>query len=102
LASLVDYDVPTALEGDPGRIRQILTNLLGNAIKFTEEGEVVLRAELAEEDPERATVRISVNDTGIGMTEEQQARVFESFSQADASTTRRYGGRGSASPSPGR
>ena len=94
LASLVDYDVPTALEGDPGRIRQILTNLVGNAIKFTEEGEVVLRAELAEEDPERATVRISVKDTGIGMTEEQQARVFESFSQADASTTRRYGGTG--------
>jgi len=94
LASLVDYDVPTALEGDPGRIRQVLTNLVGNAIKFTEEGEVVLRAELAEEDPERATVRVSVNDTGIGMTAEQQDRVFESFSQADASTTRRYGGTG--------
>ncbi len=94
LASLVDYDVPTALEGDPGRIRQVLTNLVGNAIKFTEEGEVVLRAELVEEDPEKATVRISVKDTGIGMTEEQQARVFESFSQADASTTRRYGGTG--------
>ena len=94
LASLVDYDVPTALEGDPGRIRQVLTNLVGNAIKFTEEGEVVLRAELAEEDPEKATVRISVKDTGIGMTEEQQAHVFESFSQADASTTRRYGGTG--------
>jgi signal transduction histidine kinase/DNA-binding response OmpR family regulator len=94
LASLVDYDVPTALEGDPGRIRQILTNLVSNAIKFTEEGEIVLRAELAEENPERATVRISVSDTGIGMTEEQQAHVFESFSQADASTTRRYGGTG--------
>ena len=94
LACLVDYDVPTALEGDPGRIRQILTNLIGNAIKFTEEGEVVLRAELVEENPERATVRISVKDTGIGMTEDQQERVFESFSQADASTTRRYGGTG--------
>src|SRR5215210_1918033 len=94
LASLVDYDVPTALEGDPGRIRQILTNLLGNAIKFTEAGEVVLHAELAGEDAERATVRVTVKDTGIGMTEEQQARVFESFSQADASTTRRYGGTG--------
>ena len=94
LASLVDYDVPTALEGDPGRIRQVLTNLVGNAIKFTEAGEVVLQAELAEEGPEQATVRISVRDTGIGMTEEQQARVFESFSQADASTTRRYGGTG--------
>ncbi|MDP9486708.1 MAG: response regulator, partial [Actinomycetota bacterium] len=94
LASLVDYDVPTALEGDPGRIRQILTNLVGNAIKFTEAGEVVLRAELVEEDPEWATVRISVRDTGIGMSEEQQGRIFESFSQADASTTRRYGGTG--------
>ena len=94
LASLVDYDVPTALEGDPGRIRQVLTNLVGNAIKFTEEGEVVLRAELTEEGPERATVRVSVKDTGIGMTAEQQSRVFESFSQADASTTRRYGGTG--------
>ena len=94
LASLVDYDVPTALEGDPGRIRQVLMNLVGNAIKFTEAGEVVLRAELAEEGTERATVRISVRDTGIGMTEEQQVHVFESFSQADASTTRRYGGTG--------
>ncbi|MDP9474737.1 MAG: PAS domain S-box protein, partial [Actinomycetota bacterium] len=94
LASLVDYDVPTALEGDPGRVRQILTNLVGNAIKFTEAGEVVLRAELVEEDPEWATVRISVRDTGIGMSEEQQGRIFESFSQADASTTRRYGGTG--------
>ncbi|MDQ4128228.1 MAG: PAS domain S-box protein [Actinomycetota bacterium] len=94
LASLVDHDVPTALEGDPGRIRQVLTNLVGNAIKFTEAGEVVLRAELIEADPEWATVRISVRDTGIGMTEEQQRRVFESFSQADASTTRRYGGTG--------
>ena len=94
LASLVDYDVPTALRGDPGRIRQILTNLVGNAIKFTEEGEVVLHAELAEEDAEGATVLISVRDTGIGIAEEHQSRVFESFSQADASTTRRYGGTG--------
>ena len=94
LASLVDYDVPTALEGDPGRIRQILTNLVGNAIKFTEAGEVVLRAELAEEDAEKATVRVAVKDTGIGMTPGQQARVFESFTQADASTTRHYGGTG--------
>ena len=94
LASMVDNDVPTALESDPGRLRQILTNLVGNAIKFTEAGEVVLRAELFGEDAERATVRISVKDTGIGMTEEQQERVFESFSQADASTTRRYGGTG--------
>jgi CheY-like chemotaxis protein len=94
LVAFVEPGVPVGVSGDPGRLRQVLINLLGNAVKFTEEGEIVLRAELAEEDPERATVRISVNDTGIGMTEEQQARVFESFSQADASTTRRFGGTG--------
>ena len=72
----------------------MLTNLVGNAIKFTEKGEVVLRAELVEERAEVATVRISVHDTGIGMAEEQQDLVFESFVQADASTTRRHGGTG--------
>jgi PAS domain S-box-containing protein len=94
IASLVDYDVPTELRGDPGRLRQILTNLLGNAIKFTEEGEVVLKAEVSEETEEEALVRFEVRDTGIGMTPEQQEHLFESFSQADASTTRRYGGTG--------
>jgi PAS domain S-box-containing protein len=94
LVTLVDYDVPTALRGDPGRLRQILTNLLSNAIKFTQEGEVVLRTTMLSEDAHSATVRFEVSDTGIGMSREQVDRVFESFSQADASTTRRYGGSG--------
>ncbi|MGI8911594.1 MAG: response regulator [Rubrobacteraceae bacterium] len=94
LAGLIEYDVPTALKGDPGRIRQILTNLIGNAIKFTSEGEVVLRVELAESKEDSPVVCFSVTDTGIGMTEEEQGRIFESFTQADASITRRHGGTG--------
>ena len=94
LANLVKADVPTALRGDPGRIRQVLVNLLANAVKFTEEGEVVLRVGLVEESDEEALVRVEVKDTGIGMSEEQQERLFRSFTQADATTTRRYGGTG--------
>ena len=94
LASQIEPEVPTALMGDPVRLKQILTNLLGNAIKFTESGEVLVRAELAGEDGETATVRFSVKDTGIGLTPEQTSRLFRSFSQADTSTTRRYGGTG--------
>jgi signal transduction histidine kinase len=99
LASLVGQGVPTALSGDAGRVRQILVNLLGNAVKFTEEGEVVLRVSLDGEKgyaggDEVAVVRFEVKDSGIGMTEEQRSRLFRSFSQADASTTRRYGGTG--------
>jgi PAS domain S-box-containing protein len=94
LTHLMNYDVPAALRGDPGRLTQVLSNLLGNAIKFTEEGEVVLRVSLADDGAEEAVVRFSMIDTGIGMTQEQQARLFESFTQADASTTRRYGGTG--------
>ncbi|CAA9490871.1 MAG: diguanylate cyclase/phosphodiesterase (GGDEF & EAL domains) with PAS/PAC sensor(s) [uncultured Rubrobacteraceae bacterium] len=94
LASLVKPGVPTALRGDPGRIRQVLVNLLGNAVKFTAEGEVTLVVRLVEESDDAAVIRFEVSDTGIGMTEEQRGRLFQSFSQADASTTRKYGGTG--------
>jgi two-component system sensor histidine kinase/response regulator len=94
LANVIEPSVPTTLRGDPGRLTQVLTNLIGNAIKFTETGEVVLRASLVEETEDEAMVRFSVADTGIGMTPEQGSRLFEPFTQADASTTRRYGGTG--------
>jgi len=94
LASFVEPGTPTAVRGDPFRLRQVLTNILGNAIKFTEEGEVTLRAELAEDAPDAAVVLFEVSDTGIGMSEEQLSRLFRPFTQADASTTRRYGGTG--------
>ena len=94
LANLIEPEMPTALRGDPGRLTQVLTNLIGNAIKFTEAGEVVLRVSLTEETEEEVVVCFEVTDTGIGMTEEQQSRLFQSFSQADASITRHYGGTG--------
>src|SRR4051812_18784802 len=94
LVSLVRPDVPSMVRGDPGRLRQILLNLAGNAIKFTSEGEVILRARLVSETDQAVVVRFEVSDTGIGLTHEAQARLFQPFSQADASTTRRYGGTG--------
>jgi signal transduction histidine kinase/DNA-binding response OmpR family regulator len=94
LVSFVEPGTPTAVRGDPFRLRQVLTNILGNAIKFTEEGEVTLRAELVEDALDTVTVCFEVSDTGIGMTEEQRSGLFKPFTQADASTTRRYGGTG--------
>jgi two-component system, sensor histidine kinase and response regulator len=94
LTALVLDGVPRYVEGDPVRLRQILVNLLGNAIKFTSRGEVGVRVCLVEEQGEEALVRFSVSDTGIGIAPEAQSRIFDSFSQADYSTTRTYGGTG--------
>ncbi len=87
-------NLPRALIGDPLRLSQIITNLASNAVKFTTEGEVVLRIELAERIGDTGRFRLSVRDTGIGMTPEQQEKLFRPFTQADASTTRQYGGTG--------
>ncbi len=94
LACRIMPDVPTDLRGDPNRLRQILTNLLGNAIKFTESGEVVLRIEREPGKEQTGFLQFVISDTGIGIPEEKLARVFESFTQADASTSRQYGGSG--------
>jgi len=90
----IDHEVPSLLKGDPGRLRQIIINLTNNAIKFTKKGEVVLRAFLEEETPRQVKLRFTVQDTGIGISEADQARLFNSFHQADNSTTRKYGGTG--------
>ena len=89
-----DRDVPAYLRGDPGRLRQVLTNLTGNAVKFTHQGEIAVRAGLVFETAEAALVRFSIKDTGIGIPAERREFLFQKFTQADASTTRRYGGTG--------
>jgi signal transduction histidine kinase/DNA-binding response OmpR family regulator len=90
----IDVDTPESVAGDPGRLRQILTNLVGNALKFTEKGEVFVRLGVLEDNDEGLKLRFEVRDTGIGMTDEACSRIFESFTQADGSTTRHYGGSG--------
>lgn len=90
----VSPEVPLYLKGDPGRVRQILTNLIGNALKFTSRGEISLRVALDAIDESSARVRFSVQDTGIGVPEEKQHLLFQEFSQVDASTTRKFGGTG--------
>jgi len=90
----VPPDVPHLVRGDPTRVRQVLMNLIGNAIKFTERGEVDVSASAVRRDRDQATVQFRVRDTGIGISEQQLATIFQEFTQADASMTRRYGGTG--------
>ena len=94
LISLIDDRIPASVIGDPGRLRQILVNLIGNALKFTEHGEVTVQVNLVEARPGRLELRFAVRDTGIGIQPEQIARIFKPFCQADGSTTRKYGGTG--------
>jgi len=94
ISCLVPAGLPTALIGDPGRLRQILTNLIGNAIKFTAHGEIAIRVGVTESTPDAALFAFEVRDTGIGIAPDRVTSIFDAFSQADGSTTRRYGGTG--------
>ncbi|MCL6559449.1 MAG: response regulator, partial [Firmicutes bacterium] len=94
LLSAIADDVPRALIGDPLRLGQVLANLANNAVKFTEAGHILIKAELLEKDEKRCAIKFTVRDTGIGMTGEQMGKLFTAFSQADASVTRKYGGTG--------
>ena len=94
IACMVRPEVPFWLKGDPGRIRQVLVNLLGNAVKFTEKGDIVLRVSLKEETDSHATVLFTVTDTGIGVSQDRMGFLFQPFSQLDSSMVRKYGGTG--------
>lgn len=94
LACHIKADVPDVLLGDPGRLRQVLVNLVGNAIKFTESGEVIVHVELASQSNGHIVLHFSVTDTGIGIPFDKQGMIFEAFAQVDGSTTRKYGGTG--------
>ncbi len=94
LVCRVDPQLPAGLQGDPSRLRQIVLNLIGNAIKFTEQGEVCVRVECRDQHADQAVLHFAVQDTGIGISAEHQQSIFEAFRQSDSSTTRRFGGTG--------
>ncbi len=94
LVGLVNANVSTALQGDPGRLRQIFMNLTGNAIKFTAQGEIIVKISSVEETPDSVTIRVDIHDTGEGIPADILPKLFRPFSQADSSTTRRHGGTG--------
>jgi len=90
----ISNKVPTFVQGDPTRIRQIFVNLIGNAIKFTEKGQVLLKVNVASHTPDQLVLKFSIEDTGIGIPEDRLEKIFESFTQSDGSTTRNFGGTG--------